>query len=128
MAYEVLFSSTTRRARGEAADGPRRAGVSSFGIGGTNAHVVLEEAPPRNPSGESRRDQLIVLSAKTAAALDAATVNLDRRLSSHTEIGLADAAYTRYTWDASDSHIVDSWFAAAGRNRQKRCRIRVGSQ
>jgi amino acid adenylation domain-containing protein len=59
---------------------PRRAGVSSFGSGGTNAHLVLEEAPALQPSGTSRPWQLLTLSAKTAAALDRATANLSEHL------------------------------------------------
>jgi len=74
--------------------GPRRAGVSSFGIGGTNAHVVLEEAPARQPSLALRSSQLLVVSAKTPSALETACQELGRHLSSHPEIGLADAAYT----------------------------------
>ncbi len=50
---------------------PRRAGVSSFGLGGTNAHVVLEEAQQREPSGRSRPAQLLLLSARTDSALAA---------------------------------------------------------
>ena len=72
---------------------PRRAGVSSFGIGGTNAHVVLEEAPPREPSGPSRELQLLVVSARTPSALEAAA----ERLAAHLETEappLADAAFT----------------------------------
>ena len=49
---------------------PRRAGVSSFGVGGTNAHVILEEAPPGEPSGHSRPWQLLRLSAKNATGLE----------------------------------------------------------
>ena len=73
---------------------PRRAGVSSFGIGGTNAHVILEEAPVPDPTDEGRPWQLLVLSAKTPTALDAATANLAAHLKQHPELNLADVAYT----------------------------------
>ncbi|WP_424101434.1 type I polyketide synthase [Moorena producens] len=73
---------------------PRRAGVSSFGIGGTNAHVVLEEAPTLEPSSKSRPWQLLILSAKTNSALETATTNLAAHLKQHPDINLADVAYT----------------------------------
>jgi len=77
------------------ANGTRRAGVSSFGIGGTNAHVVLEEAPPSAPSSTPRRSsQLLVLSAKTPEALDAARFNLAAHFRANPDLNLADAAYT----------------------------------
>lgn len=73
---------------------PRRAGVSSFGIGGTNAHVILEEAPTLEPSGPSRSWQLLLLSAKTDTALETATANLAEYLKQHPDLNLADVAYT----------------------------------
>jgi phthiocerol/phenolphthiocerol synthesis type-I polyketide synthase E len=76
------------------AGGVRRAGVSSFGIGGTNAHLILEEPPPRLPSGPSRPHQVLVLSAKTRTALDQATADLASDLAQHPERSIADVAYT----------------------------------
>ncbi|HEX2201857.1 MAG TPA: type I polyketide synthase, partial [Longimicrobium sp.] len=74
---------------------PRRAGVSSFGIGGTNAHVVMEEAPPRAPSPvPSRAAQLLVLSARTETALEAMAERLRGHLEAHPEAALADVAWT----------------------------------
>jgi acyl transferase domain-containing protein len=73
---------------------PLRAGVSSFGIGGTNAHVILEEAPEREAAAPGREDQLLLLSAKTPAALDQMTVNLANWLKENTTANLADIAYT----------------------------------
>ncbi|MBB6244970.1 type I polyketide synthase, partial [Rhodanobacter sp. MP1X3] len=72
---------------------PRRAGVSSFGIGGTNAHVVLEEAPEVAVSPASRERQLLVLSARTPTALKAASERLAAHLATES-VSLADMAYT----------------------------------
>src|SRR4029077_4705326 len=68
--------------------------VSSFGVGGTNAHVILEEAPAPEPSGASRPWQLLRLSARSDTALAAATDNLRVWLEEHGEAPLADVAYT----------------------------------
>ncbi|MBG9687407.1 type I polyketide synthase [Bacillus mycoides] len=75
-------------------DNPRRAGVSSFGVGGTNAHVIVEEAPELEPSDKSRVSQLFILSAKTKEALEATTNNLSKHLQNEKNINLADTAYT----------------------------------
>jgi acyl transferase domain-containing protein len=73
---------------------PRRAGVSSLGVGGTNAHVIVEEAPQLAPSDPPRPWQLLPLSAKTPAALDRMTANLAAFLREHPETNLGDVAYT----------------------------------
>ena len=74
---------------------PRRAGVSSFGIGGTNVHVVLEEAPPAPASERSlRRFQLLLASARSEAALERIAARLADRLEGAGETELADVAHT----------------------------------
>ena len=73
---------------------PRRAGVSSFGIGGTNAHVVLEEAPARAPSTTPAAPQWLLVSARTPAALDAARRRLADHLAAHPKLNIADVAHT----------------------------------
>ena len=81
-----------------ATDGvPRRAGVTSLGVGGTNAHVILEEARVRPPSGPARRWQLLPLSARTPEALEQATTNLATFLETNPDANLADIAYTLQT-------------------------------
>jgi len=74
--------------------GPLRAGVSAFGFGGTNAHVVLEEAPPRPKAEVSRPWNLWMVSAKSKAALQQAVTNLADHLEENPEVNLANAAYT----------------------------------
>ncbi|MBJ7574535.1 amino acid adenylation domain-containing protein [Luteimonas sp. MC1828] len=73
---------------------PRRAGVSSFGVGGTNAHVVMEQAPAREASEPAQGPQLLVLSARTPAALAQAATRLGEHLAATPGINLADAAWT----------------------------------
>src|SRR5262249_52681581 len=74
---------------------PRRCGVSSFGASGTNAHVVLEEAPADPPTGSAadERPRVLLLSAKTAGALAAQIENTARFLDPPEEC-YADIAYT----------------------------------
>jgi acyl transferase domain-containing protein/acyl carrier protein len=88
------FYVNTRLSEWKTSGGPRRAGVSSLGVGGTNAHVILEEAPVPRPSGPSRPAQLLVLSAKSEAALEAATRGLAQHLRSRPEQALGDVAFT----------------------------------
>jgi amino acid adenylation domain-containing protein len=75
-------------------EGARRAGVSSFGVGGTNAHVILEEAPAREASTPAHGPQLLVLSARSEASLQTAVLNFGDHLAMDAELNLADAAHT----------------------------------
>jgi len=87
---------------------PRRAGVSSFGFGGTNAHVILEEAPIPEPSGPSRSWQLLLLSTKTSTALSTATENLANYLYEHPSLNLADVAHALQVgrWNLNHRRMV----------------------
>jgi acyl transferase domain-containing protein/acyl carrier protein len=109
--------------------GPRRAGVSSFGIGGTNAHAVLEEAPRPAPAASEPASpwQLLVLSARGEAALEAATDNLAAHLARHPELRLADVAHTLQVGRRRLSHrrvlvcrdTADAQQALASRDAQR---------
>ena len=83
------------RAHGWKTDGfPRRAGVSSFGIGGTNAHLVLEEAPAHQPAPTPQRPYLLILSARSEAATEALSQSWADHFRRQPETNLADAAFT----------------------------------
>ena len=87
-------------------DERRRAGVSAFGLGGTNVHVVLEAAPERARGAESNSAELVVLSARSEAALDAARTQLCAHLRSArgTEECFADIAATLQAGRRAFSH------------------------
>lgn len=89
---------------------PRRAGVSAFGVGGTNAHVIVEEAPLLPPSGPSRRQQLLLLSARSESALEQMASRLATHLEANPSMSLADVSYTlakgRKTFDCRRALVV----------------------
>lgn len=76
--------------------GPKKrfAGVSSFGVGGTNAHVVIEEAPEPPPRTLADKARLLLLSARTPAALSQVEKRLALWLQTHPNSELADVAWT----------------------------------
>ncbi|HEY7202229.1 MAG TPA: SDR family oxidoreductase, partial [Candidatus Dormibacteraeota bacterium] len=101
---ESAFFVNTELREWEDGDRPRRAGVSSFGIGGTNAHLILEEAPEPEPAAPARSAHLLVVSARTEAALETACANLAAHLAEHPEQDLADVAYTLQAGRARHRH------------------------
>lgn len=88
------FTASAEAAPWAAGETPRRAGVSSFGIGGTNAHVVLEEAPEPVRADGGGHPQLLVLSARSEAALEAATQRLREHLDGRAALDMRDVAWT----------------------------------
>ena len=88
------FKVTGTGAKWESNGSTRRAGVSAFGVGGTNAHVIIEEAPQVNSTPAVRLVQLLVLSARSQDALDSVSKNLAEYLKNNTDASLPDVAYT----------------------------------
>ena len=78
--------------------------MSSFGIGGTNAHVIVEEPPAAAAPSASRATQLLVVSARSGSALEAATTRLAAYLEQEPDAALADVAYTLATGRRPFSH------------------------
>ncbi|MBG0824954.1 SDR family NAD(P)-dependent oxidoreductase [Planomonospora sp. ID91781] len=114
--------------------GPRRAAVSSFGIGGTNAHVVLEEAPRVEAGARPPRPaHLLQVSARTATALDKAVERLAEHLTAHEDLDLADVAHTlragrtEYPHRAAVAAADRADAVAALRDRRRRRRGEAGA-
>jgi len=96
---EIAFATSPFRVQGEVSPwprngAPRRAGVSAFGFGGTNAHVIVQEAPEPAAGGPSRGSQLVVLSARSPEALERLTDRVAEHLSSTSDTEFPDVAYT----------------------------------
>jgi acyl transferase domain-containing protein/thioesterase domain-containing protein/acyl carrier protein len=96
---------------------PRRAGVSSFGIGGTNAHVVLEEAGERRKSGEGRKWHLLTLSARNREGLRQSKEEMRAYLGREGEAQepLADIAYTL---QMGRKHFEERWYGVGDERRR----------
>ena len=117
LAESPFFVNT--RLREWTGDGPLRAGVSSFGVGGTNAHVVLEEAPaPVAAAGPGRPRHLLVISGRSQAALAATAARLADHLERYPESDLADVAYTLQV--GRHAFAERRWLVAANREEAVR--------
>ncbi|WP_158883359.1 polyketide synthase [Rhodanobacter sp. L36] len=86
--------------------GPLRAGVSSFGVGGTNAHIVMQEAPALPPSDIAAGPHLLVVSARSTQALGSAVTRLADHLSAQPDLSLADIAWTLAAGRKAFAHRV----------------------
>ncbi|MBI5672173.1 MAG: SDR family NAD(P)-dependent oxidoreductase [Nitrospirae bacterium] len=132
---ETPFYVNTKLTSWNSSDAPRRAGISSFGLGGTNAHVVMEEAPvvERERDLINNRQRLIVLSARSEAALNETTTRLVAHLQQHPKGELRDVAHTLQTgrrafahrrWAVADS--IDSTIRVLSRSDSANSITRVG--
>ena len=116
------------------ADGqPRRAGVSAFGVGGTNAHVILEQAPDRPSTPSTKPAQLLVISARSETALNHASENLAEHLRASKDLNLADAAWTLQVGRRNFTHrrsvvagSAEEAAAALSQRDRNRVQTRIG--
>ena len=111
-------------------DTPRRAGVSSFGVGGTNVHLVLEEAPRTPAAAAPTGPQVLLLSARTAESVTDARAALAAELSRDERLSLPDVAFTlagRRPYDVRMAAVVaDRADAAAVLTADDHDRVSVG--
>jgi acyl transferase domain-containing protein/acyl carrier protein len=119
------------RLRDWTGDGARRAIVMATGMGGTNACLVLEEPPAPVASTPGHAPHLLVLSAKTEAALDAATRQLAEFLAGRDGLDMADVAFTLQVGRAAHRHrrylvCTDQAGAAAALRETGTTKLRSG--
>lgn len=88
----------------QASESPRRAAVSALGVGGTNAHAILEQAPPAERTEPAPPWQLLVFSGKSGAAATRNVQRLAAHLRKRPDLDLADAAYTLQTGREAFTH------------------------
>ena len=100
------FTVTAKKTPWLRATRPRLAGISSFGVGGTNAHVVIEEAPPRAATPEPTGDCILRVSARTPAEVAASATRLADHLEQHPDLNLLDVAHTLRVGRKSFAHRI----------------------
>jgi acyl transferase domain-containing protein/acyl carrier protein/protein-L-isoaspartate O-methyltransferase len=118
---DARISIPTALARWERGGHPRTAGVSSFGFSGTNAHVVVEEAPALKPktSERERPQHLLALSARTPEALRELTQSYEAVLAKPDQADIADICYTANAGRSHFSHRIAAWGNSAEQIRDR---------
>jgi amino acid adenylation domain-containing protein len=100
---------------------PRRAGVSSFGMGGTNCHVILEEASPATQVSAKAGENILALSAKSPEALQELVKRYHDYLEHHPDISLSDLCFTANT---GRKHFEYRFAAIAGTVEEVKVRLK----
>jgi len=107
------FAIPTQRQPWSIGTAPRLAGISSFGFGGTNSHVIVEEAPVESQKAKGKRQKqeviersvhLLTLSAKNEAALQQLAQRYQDFLIAHPQVSLADVCFTANTGRSHFTH------------------------
>lgn len=118
------FYVNTELRQWETGGAPRRAGVSSFGLGGTNAHMILEEAPQVAMAPSRRSRHVFPVSARTASALAAQCERLANHLEEVPGQDLADIAFTL---QAGRRQFDQRRFVVAGDRAELVARLRAAA-
>src|SRR5260370_477880 len=104
-----------------AGEEPRIAGVSRFGLGGTNAHLIVEEAPQRQPSHNEieRPLHVLALSTKSASTLKELARRFDNHLATHPDEALADVCFSANAGRSNFAHRLAAASDSPARLREQ---------